>query len=157
MANEYIETLNKLTEAYRDLNASYTRERILSEQIKKIKEKLEFIKNHAYINKNNIEYETAKSALECINSEIIDKGLLIDKRCQMIKSADDLNEQKRQSDVLIKAIEKCEMLEKKLEIAVDALKRYRDGEWWYGYEWQEDTDGWEIAQKAIEQIKELDK
>ena len=81
MANEYIETLNKLTEAYRDLNASYTRERILSEQIKKIKEKLEFIKNHAYINKNNIEYETAKSVLECINSEIIDKGLLIDKRC----------------------------------------------------------------------------
>ena len=37
MANEYIETLNKLTEAYRDLNASYTRERILSEQIKKLK------------------------------------------------------------------------------------------------------------------------
>ena len=81
MANEYIETLHKLTEAYRDLNASYTRERILSEQIKKIKEKLEFIKNYAYINKNNIEYKTAKSALECINSEIIDKGLLIDKRC----------------------------------------------------------------------------
>ena len=36
-------------------------------------------------------------------------------------SADDLNEQKRKSDVLIKAIEKCEKLEKQLEIAVDAL------------------------------------
>ena len=81
MANEYIETLNKLTEAYRDLNASYTRERILSEQIKKLKEKLELIKNHAYINKNNIEYQTARSALEIVNSEVIDKGLLIDKRC----------------------------------------------------------------------------
>ena len=81
MANEYIETLNKLTEAYRDLNASYTRERILSEQVKKLKEKLELIKNHAYINKNNIEYQTARSALEIINSEVIDKGLLIDKRC----------------------------------------------------------------------------
>lgn len=40
----------------------------------------------------------------------------------MIKSADDLNEQKRESDVLISAIEKCEKLEKQLEIAVEALE-----------------------------------
>lgn len=39
----------------------------------------------------------------------------------MIKSADDLNEQKRQSDVLIKAIEKCEKLKKQLKIAVEVL------------------------------------
>lgn len=40
------------------------------------------------------------------------------------KSADDLNKQERQSDVLISAIEKCEMLEKQLEIAVKALEFY---------------------------------
>ena len=53
--------------------------------------------------------------------------------------------------------EENKKLEKQLKIAVDALKRYYDGNWWYGYEWQEDTDGWEIAEKALEQIKELDK
>lgn len=37
------------------------------------------------------------------------------------KSADDLNEQKRQSEVLIKAIEKCEKLEKQLKIATEDL------------------------------------
>lgn len=46
-------------------------------------------------------------------------------------------------------------LEKKLEIAVKALEHYRDGEWWYGYEWQEGTDGWEIAEKALAEIKEI--
>jgi hypothetical protein len=40
----------------------------------------------------------------------------------MIKSADDLNEQKRESDVLITAIEKCQKLEKQLKIAVDILE-----------------------------------
>ena len=40
------------------------------------------------------------------------------------KSADDLNKQERQSDVLISTIERCEMLEKKLEIAIEALKFY---------------------------------
>lgn len=49
------------------------------------------------------------------------------------------------------------ILEKQLKIAVDALKKYYYGNWWYGYEWQEDTDGWEIAEKALEQIEELDK
>lgn len=37
------------------------------------------------------------------------------------KSADDLNEQKRDSEVLVAALEKCEKLEKQLKIAVDAL------------------------------------
>ena len=37
------------------------------------------------------------------------------------KSTDDLNEQRRQSDVLIGAIEKCEKLQKKLDIAIEAL------------------------------------
>lgn len=37
------------------------------------------------------------------------------------KSADDLNKQERQSEVLIKAIEKCEKLEKQLETAKAGL------------------------------------
>lgn len=41
---------------------------------------------------------------------------------QEIKSQDELTEQGRQSEVLIKAIEKCEKLEKQLKIAVDALE-----------------------------------
>lgn len=40
------------------------------------------------------------------------------------KSADDLNKQERQSDVLIKAIERCEMLEKMLKIVIKALGEY---------------------------------
>ena len=40
------------------------------------------------------------------------------------KSADDLNKQERQSDVLISTIEKCEKLEKQLKIAVKALEFY---------------------------------
>ena len=82
-----------------------------------------------------------------------------------IGSQDELPEIGRQSEVLIKALEKCEKLEKQLKIAVEALK------WIY-----EDTKGGHIqcdacnytiecegcvnqdtAEKALEQIKELDK
>ena len=38
------------------------------------------------------------------------------------KSADDLNKQERQSDVLVAALDKCEMLEKKLKIAESWLR-----------------------------------
>ena len=65
------------------------------------------------------------------------------------KSADDLNEQKRESEVLIKAIEKCEKLEKQLKIAkkgLTELKNYGDG-----------NRDCEIATKCLKQIKELDK
>lgn len=41
----------------------------------------------------------------------------------MIKSADDLNEQKRQSDVLIKALDKCEKLRTQLNIVLSILLR----------------------------------
>ena len=40
-------------------------------------------------------------------------------------SADDLNKQERQSDVLISAIERCEKLEKQLKIAIEALESLR--------------------------------
>lgn len=42
-------------------------------------------------------------------------------------SADDLGEQKRDSDVLIKAIEKCEKLEKQLNKAEDILHELSHG------------------------------
>lgn len=64
-------------------------------------------------------------------------------------SADDLNEQGRQSEVLIEAIEKCEKLEKQLKIAkkgLTELKIYGDG-----------NRDCEIAAKYLKQIKELDK
>lgn len=78
--NNYIEVIEMLKETSRDLDASYTRTRILSEQIKKLREKVEMIKNHAYINKNNVEYQLARSALEDIDTGIYDKGLLINKK-----------------------------------------------------------------------------
>ena len=68
------------------------------------------------------------------------------------KSADDLNKQERQSDVLIKAIEKCERLEKQLEIAVKALRLYsnlRGDGTVSNYE--------SVAKSAVKEIKELDK
>ena len=84
------------------------------------------------------------------------------------KSADDLNEQKRESDVIVTALEKCEKLEKQLKIAIEALSRYANiSDWWDcesngavqfvlnegGFE----DYGYKIAQEAIKQIKELDK
>lgn len=93
----------------------------------------------------------------------------------MIKSQDDLNEQGRQSEVLIKAIEKCERLEKQLEIAVEVLLWYSLGK---NYQFVDNLDNdfydnWcrcvleggdyvvieegDMADKALEQIKELDK
>ena len=85
-------------------------------------------------------------------------------------SADDLNKQERQSEVLIKAIEKCEKLEKDLYVAVSALEIYADTQNWRDI-YEEDGDdseehiealyfadyGYKTAQQALEQIKELDK
>lgn len=72
------------------------------------------------------------------------------------KSADDLNKQERQSDVLISTIEKCEMLEKQLKIAVEALEVYADSRTWdcccrnqCAY-----VDGFEAAE-ALAKIKEI--
>lgn len=66
---------------------------------------------------------------------------------QEIKSQHELSEKGRQSDVLIKAIEKCEKLEKQLKIAkkgLTELKIYGDG-----------NRDCEIAAKYLKQIKEL--
>lgn len=64
-------------------------------------------------------------------------------------SADDLNRQGRQSDVIIATIEKCERLEKQLKIAIEGLMTIlNDGD-----------DYWDKcqAQYYLTQIKELDK
>ena len=68
---------------------------------------------------------------------------------QEIKSQHELSEKGRQSDVLIKAIDKCEKLEKQLKIAKKGLteiKIYGDG--------NRDCD---IAAMYLKKIKELDK
>ena len=85
-------------------------------------------------------------------------------------SADDLNEQGRQSEVLVSAIERCERLEKQLFVATCALKNYANEMNWFNF-YEEDGDdseehiealyfadyGYKTAQQALEQIKELDK
>ena len=64
------------------------------------------------------------------------------------KSADDLNKQERQSEVLVAALDKCERLEKQLKIAIEGLMTIlNDGD-----------DYWDKcqAQYYLTQIKELD-
>ena len=70
------------------------------------------------------------------------------------KSADDLNEQGRQSDVLISAIERCEKLEKQLKIAIEALESLRTKKTVID---KVTGDVCYIWDYALEQIKELDK
>jgi hypothetical protein len=78
---------------------------------------------------------------------------------QEIKSQDDIKHQDtRSSDVLIKAVEKCEKLEKQLKIAVDMLKRIN----MYSLASNDDVDD-QVADifnwsgDAITQIEDLDK
>ena len=64
----------------------------------------------------------------------------------MIKSQDDLNRpESRSVEVLIKTIEKCEKLEKQLNIAVESLTALAI------------VGKYSIAIEALQQIKELDK
>ena len=70
------------------------------------------------------------------------------------KSADDLNKQERQSDVLISAIERCEKLEKQLKIAIKALESLRTKKTVID---KVTGDVCYIWDYALEQIKELDR
>lgn len=85
---------------------------------------------------------------------------------QEVKSQDDIKHQDtRSSDVLIKALEKCEKLEKQLKIAKQYLEFiYTDTKNGHfpcnacGYEiYCEGCINQEWAKDALEQIKELDK
>ena len=69
-------------------------------------------------------------------------------------SADDLNKQERQSDVLISAIERCEKLEKQLKIAIEALESLRTKKTVID---KVTGDVCYIWDYALEQIKELDR
>lgn len=80
-------------------------------------------------------------------------------------SADDLNEQKRQSEVLIKALEKCEKLEKQLKIAESWLREIGNS---VDTHFEKDNRPLEFtldvltacglsAYQALHEIKELDK
>jgi hypothetical protein len=86
-------------------------------------------------------------------------GKKMNNKSQEIKSQHELSEQGRQSEVLIKAIEKCEKLEKQLKIAVnginESIKDYEINGACY-----EDCVGFYMNAtliKTLEQIKELDK
>lgn len=88
-----------------------------------------------------------------------------------VKSQHELNEGGRKSDVLLKTIEKCERLQKQLDIAVKCLKQYADRDNWYntykpnsldecpiGFKerWKKEY-GYKQAEKALEKIEELNK
>ena len=67
-----------------------------------------------------------------------------------IKSQDDLNKQRRDSEVLISAIDELKKTKKQLEIAVELLEKFAvDG--WY------DNEVSHCSVKALNKIKELDK
>lgn len=68
----------------------------------------------------------------------------------MIKSQDDLNEGKRSSEVLIATIEKCEILQKQLDIAVNALNLFANSN-------RLDFAYIQYSQDTLKQIKELKK
>lgn len=81
------------------------------------------------------------------------------------KSADDLNEQKRESDVLITALEKCEKLERQLKIAESWLREIGNS---VDIHFEKDNRPLEFtldvltacglsAYQALHEIKELDK
>lgn len=81
------------------------------------------------------------------------------------KSADDLNKQERQSEVLISTIEKCEMLEKQIEIAESWLREIGNSVDTY---FEKDNRPLDFtldvltvcglsAYQALHEIKELDK
>lgn len=84
---------------------------------------------------------------------------------QDIKSQDDLSEQRRQSDVLIDAIEKCSKLEKQLKVAESWLREIGNSVDTY---LEKDNRPFEFtldvltscglsAYQALHEIKELDK
>ena len=85
----------------------------------------------------------------------------------MIKSQDDLNpcnSGKRSSDVVISAVEKCERLQKQLDIAIKCLKKYaeikdilmvsKDGTCQITLR---DCEGYHLARETLKQIGELNK
>lgn len=85
-----------------------------------------------------------------------------------IKSQDDLsttNNGKRSSEVLLQTIEKCERLQKQLDIAIEGLEKYAEKEKFVMQVRENDIivgyrpfyDEGEFARKKLKQIEDLNK
>lgn len=79
-----------------------------------------------------------------------------------VKSFDELNEGGRKSDVVLSAVEKCERLQKQLDIAVKALKQYTEAKDMYlkaqdGTEIRLVNTKFYVIEKALKEIEELNK
>jgi hypothetical protein len=78
-----------------------------------------------------------------------------------VKSQDELNEGGRKSDVLLSTIEELERTNKQLVIAITALEAYTKKIYIVVNDSKVETvdyaDGGEIAEKALKQIRELNK
>ena len=85
-----------------------------------------------------------------------------------VKSQDDLpttNDGKRSSDVLVATLEKCERLQKQLDIAVEGLNQYAkphnvnmyDGGYTISMGCRYLSDSGEVARKYLQRIEELNK
>ena len=78
----------------------------------------------------------------------------------MIKSQDDLNtcnDGKRSSDVLVATIEKCERLQKQLDIALNGLKDIQRRIMIDNRTYGECHTTYKLAQATLDEIKELEK
>lgn len=88
-----------------------------------------------------------------------------------VKSQDELNEGGRKSDVVLSAVDKCERLQKQLNIAVKCLKQYAYRDNWYNTykpnsldecpiaykeKWKKEY-GYKQAEKALKKIEEMNK
>lgn len=85
-----------------------------------------------------------------------------------VKSQDDLptcNSGKRSSEVVLSAVEKCERLQKQLDIAVEGLNEYAkphnvnmyDGDYTISMGCRYLSDNGKVARKYLQRIKELNK
>lgn len=77
-----------------------------------------------------------------------------------VKSQNDLsttNDGKRSSDVLLATVEKCERLQKQLEIAVDTLRCYANPNNWDGNRFTNFFATWQLARNNLDKIEDLNK
>lgn len=78
-----------------------------------------------------------------------------------VKSQDDINQGGRKSDVLLSTIEELERTKKQLVIALEALEAYTKKIYIIVNDSKVETvdyaDGGELAEKALKQIRELNK
>ena len=74
-----------------------------------------------------------------------------------VKSQHELNEGGRKSDVLVATLEKCELLQKQLDIAVGTLRCYGNPDNWDGNRFTNFFATWQLARNNLDKIEELNK